>query len=112
MDVQMQNLLVFGIIFLIGVPLLQIFMSNFENKWLGLVLPGVSFFFSLLNTFGVALYTTTSNGQGTSTAVFLAIQVFLLYNISTVVLLCIHFGCRGKKRKKREMEKMNIQDLN
>jgi hypothetical protein len=38
-------------------------------------------------------------------------SVFLLYNIPTIVLLAIYFGCREKRRKTKALEKMRAQDL-
>lgn len=40
-----------------------------------------------------------------------ALYIFVLYNIPTVLLLGIYSACRGKRKKNREIEKMNIQDL-
>lgn len=37
--------------------------------------------------------------------------VFLLCNIPTAVLLAIYFVCREKQKRRKEMKKMNAQDL-
>jgi len=37
--------------------------------------------------------------------------ILLVMNIPTVVLLAIYFGCREKIKRKKAIEKMNIQDL-
>jgi len=39
------------------------------------------------------------------------ITVWLLGNIPTFVFLAIYFGCRESKWRSRQIEKMNIQDL-
>lgn len=39
------------------------------------------------------------------------IVVWLLGNIPTIILLAIYFSCRGQKRRNKQLEKMNIQDL-
>lgn len=41
----------------------------------------------------------------------LVVLVWLLANIPTAVLLVIYFACREKKRRKKQIERMNIQDL-
>ena len=37
--------------------------------------------------------------------------VFLLMNIPTAILLAIYFTVRERKRKNKEIDKMNIKDL-
>ena len=37
--------------------------------------------------------------------------LFLMYNIPTLVLLGIYFACREKYSRKKQLDKMNIQDL-
>lgn len=44
--------------------------------------------------------------------IFQMILVWLLGNIPTFVLLAIYFACRGKQRRNKQLDKMNIQDLN
>ena len=39
------------------------------------------------------------------------VMIFLLWNILTVILMAIYFACREKFKKKKEIDKMNIQDL-
>lgn len=39
------------------------------------------------------------------------IAIFLIFNIPTLISLAIYFGCRQKFRKKKLLEKMNLQDL-
>jgi len=41
----------------------------------------------------------------------LTVSTLLLFNISTIILLAIYFGCREKLKRKAQLEKMNIQDL-
>ena len=96
----------FLLILLIGAVVLQIFLSRRESPWPGLVLPGVSLLLSLIPLLNVAV---PMAGVG---EVFLTLlMVFLLYNLPTAVLLAIYFACRGKFRRKREMDRMNAQDL-
>jgi len=37
--------------------------------------------------------------------------VAVLYNIPTLILLAIYFACRGKQRKRGELNRMKIEDL-
>lgn len=89
---------------LAGTVFLQIFLSKRESKWFGLILPIITFIYSLLMIFNVAVM---AGGE-----VFWAITAaFLFSNIPTLVLLAIYFGCREKKKKRSLLDKMNIQDL-
>lgn len=95
------------IMFLVGVIVLQIFLSKRENKWLGLILPMINVVFSIIALLGMAFY-------GNESVVDIIIQfliIFLLWNIPTVILIAIYFACREKFKKRKEIDKMNIQDL-
>lgn len=92
---------------LVGIVFLQIFLSKRESRWPGLILPIISFLVALLNPLLMAMPPEGVTGS----FVFQMIVVFLLANIPTVVLLGIYFGCREKLRRKKQLEKMNIQDL-
>lgn len=91
-----------------GAILLQIFPSQKDGKWFGLILPGVAFAHSLL----LSLFSFVPAGDMTwwgiigSTA-----AVLLMANIPPLILLAIYFGCREQIRRKKALEKMSIQDL-
>ena len=97
----------FLLILLIGAVVLQIFLSRRESPWPGLVLPGVSLLLSLIPLLNVAALP----GAGAGEILTALLLVFLLYNIPTLVLLAIYLACRAKFRRKREMDRMNAQDL-
>lgn len=78
--------------------LLQIFLCRKENKWLGLILPAISFLGSLVFLLQV-------------TNVRAMILSFLVSNIGTVVYLLIYVGIRRKKKKNSDMDQMKIKDL-
>ncbi len=101
-----MTILTLGLMLLVlaGVVFLQIFLSRRESKWPGLVLPGLTFLYSLLMLLSVAVY-----DGGFPWGPILASLVG--GNIPTVILLAIYFACREKFRKRSEMEKMNIDDL-
>ena len=96
--------LVFVLALLVGGIFLQIFLSKRENRWPGLILPLLSFLYSLLMACSAVAY----NG-GIPWGAILASLV--LGNIPTVILLAIYAACRERFRKRSELDKMNIKDL-
>jgi hypothetical protein len=88
------------------VILLQIFLSKKASKWAGLILPIITFCVSvILILFNVA-------NIGTVASVIIAtIGAFMYGNIPTAVLLAIYAACRGKRKRRRDLEKMSVQDL-
>ena len=92
---------------LIGAIVLQIFLSRRESPWPGLVLPGTSLLLSLIPLLNVAALP----GAGAGDILTALLLVFVLYNIPTLVLVAIYFACRAKFRRRREMDRMNAQDL-
>ena len=101
------NTLIVMILLLGGTILLQIFLSKRESKIPGLVLPIIAFLFGLLYPLNMI---APSEGV-TAGFIVQMIVVWLLGNIPTIILLAIYFGCRGQKRRNKQLEKMNIQDL-
>ena len=97
----------FSLILLIGAVVLQIFLSRRESPWPGLVLPGVSLLLSLIPLLNVAALPGASTGD----ILTALLPVFVLYNLPTLILLAIYFACRAKFQRKREMDRMNAQDL-
>jgi len=55
--------------------------------------------------------TTQLEMADTTATIAVAVYVFLTYNIPTTILLAIYFACREKQKRNRDLEKMNIQDL-
>ena len=96
--------LVFVLALLVGGVFLQIFLSKRENRWPGLILPLLSFLYSLLMVCSAVAY----NG-GIPWGAILASLV--LGNIPTVILLAIYAACREKFHKRSELDKMQIKDL-
>lgn len=100
------NLLIVVIIMAAAIWL-QVFLSKKESRWLGLMLPLITFAYSLLTVFSIVI---TDDMTGWGIFALLA-STFLVGNIPTVILAAIYFGCREKIRRKKALEKMNIQDL-
>ena len=93
------------LLFLVAMVVLQIFLSRRENKWAGRILPIITFGSSL-----VMMLTVAHTGDLWQTAGAL-ISVFVAGNIPTAVLLAIYFACRDAQRRRKELNKMNAQDL-
>ena len=96
--------LVFLLVLLVGIVLLQIFLSKREGRWPGLILPLLTFLYSLLMACSAVVY----NGEIPWGAILASL---ILGNIPTVILLAIYAVCREKFRKQSELDKMNIKDL-
>ena len=96
--------LVFLLVLLVGIVLLQIFLSKREGRWPGLILPLLTFLYSLLMACSAVAY----NGEIPWGAILASL---ILGNIPTVILLAIYAVCREKFRNQSELDKMNIKDL-
>ena len=100
--------MIFLLLLLAGAILLQIFLSRRVSRWPGLLLPGVTFFYSLVMLLSVAAYNGNNGMEGVVAAL---LSVLVLGNIPTVMLLIIYALCRRGERTQRELNKMNAQDL-
>ena len=100
-------ILIIGLLLFVGCIVLQIWLSLRENPYLGLILPGISLLVSVLFVLNMAVLPGDGNGT------VQVLTALVLYNIPTVIFLIIHFICRDnlRRRQKRQMERMNIQDL-
>lgn len=91
----------YAIVLLAIVVLLQVFLSKRTNKWLGLILPALTFVASFMYPFIML-----SPPEGLS--ITFAMQMlgsWLIVNIPTVILLAIYCVCRksiGIKQSKEE----------
>ena len=97
--------LLFLLVFLIGGVFLQIFLSKRESRWPGLVLPLLTFLWSLLGPL---------NGMDTGSVsrnVLLVLVTLLAGNIPTLVLLAIYWAVREKRRVRDQIDKMKIDEL-
>lgn len=138
---KMEMILIIPLLVLIAIIALVIFiqvkLSRSENKFLGLILPIISFLLSISLAIGIASFapaTSTSSvtveymedgeigtvyeeeeevvesGEqgGAYIGMFL---VFLTANIPTVILGGIYMGERNKINTKKSIDKMKIEDL-
>lgn len=102
--------LIFLIAFVATMIILQVYLSRRESKVPGLVLPGILFLgelFVLPNVAAVAFFGAETLAAG---CVNVILRVFLTL-LPTIVLLVIYFLCRRGMNRKKQIEKMNIQDL-
>jgi len=93
------------LVFLVGGVFLQIFLSRRESRWPGLVLPLLTFLYSLLMVLSVR--DTGSASQNVLTV----LTAVLVGNIPTLVLLAIYWAAREKRRVRDQLDKMKIDDL-
>ena len=98
------TLWVLWLVFVVGGIALQIFLSRRESKWPGLILPGLTFLYSLVMLLSAASYA----GEIPWGPILASL---VMGNIPTAVLLAIYYAAREKFRKRSEMDKMNINDL-
>ncbi|MCL2366922.1 MAG: hypothetical protein FWC75_07760 [Oscillospiraceae bacterium] len=123
--------LIFLLAIFVGSVVLQVFLSKRENRWLGLILPFITFAISVTSVLGMTFYqswtfteslyingdlvTTVTSESGHSGlipgAVTGAINTFLLMNIPTAAFLVVYASARSKKKRTRDVEKMSVQDL-
>ena len=113
--------LIFLIAFVAAMIILQVYLSRRESKLPGLVLPANTFLgelFILLNVVtNVVMTSVADNAVGgvDSYSVFVTVLntvlTLLVISMPTIVLLVIYFLCRRGMNRKKQIEKMNIQDL-
>lgn len=99
--------LIFLLFMFAAIVALQVFLSKRRNKWLGLILPTLSFIYSLLMLPMIIAFETLGKGQ-------LSIMIFanlLIFNLPTIILLAIYWGLKEKRTLHSQIDKMNIKDL-
>lgn len=99
--------IILTLLLLAGILVLQYFLSRARSRWPGLVLPILSFLFSLLYPLNMM---APQEGVTAGFAVQM-IVVWLLANIPTAILLAIYFAVRSGRRGRSEMDKTRIEDL-
>ena len=88
---------------------LQVFLSRRKAWWPGLVIPACTLLGVLLvlpNVLLNAMSQAENAGQ-----VLLAVLSSPLCLLPTLVLLAVYFVCRRGQKRKKQLDKMNIQDL-
>ena len=96
--------LIILLVFVVGGILLQIFLSRRQSRWPGLILPLLSFLYSLVLVMNVAAVDNQIPWGP-------LLAAFVMGNIPTVILLAIYWAAREKLRVKDQIDKMHIDDL-
>lgn len=95
------------LVLIIGTFVLQFYLSKRESKWPGRIIPIICFLFSLI----VPLNFTAPEEGVTFGTIVQIVLVTCLANIPTAIHLVIYSAVREKFKRRRQMDKMNIQDL-
>lgn len=109
--------LIFLIAFVAAMIILQVYLSRRKSKLPGLVLPAITFSGELFILLNVVMTSAADNAVGgvDSYDVFVTVLntvlTLLVISMPTIVLLVIYFLCRRGMNRKKQIEKMNIQDL-
>lgn len=90
-----------------GALVLEFFLSRTESKWPGLILPAVSLLYAIL----FPLNTFLPPDAGAGFIIMEMLTEFLFASVPMWILLAVYFACRAGRRRKKQLEKMNIQDL-
>ena len=103
------------VVFMIAVWIVLLFLelklACRENKWVGLIIPAVSILFSVLSSVIMYRYLITIPDAQPIFIQSMVSLVFLFANIPTVIYLVIYIIGRLKMRKKNQLRKMNLQDM-
>ena len=93
---------------------LEVYLAKRKAWWPGLVLPALEVLYSIFAIVSAITGYYEVYGQGVPVTASLICDTFLAFlqcNIFTLVLLAVYFVCRRGERRKRQLDKMNIQDL-
>lgn len=102
------------VLLLAAVIALQVFLSRRKAWWPGLVLPALEVIYSIFAIVSAIAGYYEVYGQGVPVTASLIGDTFLAFlqcNIFTLVMLAIYFVCRHGEKRKKQLDKMNIQDL-
>ena len=105
---RVTTVLLLLLVLLAGGVLLQIFLSRRRSRWPGLVLPGLTFLYSILMVLSVAVYGRVGESGFPWGPVLYSL---ILGNLPTLVLLAIYWAARERYRMRDQMDKMKIDDL-
>lgn len=102
------------VLLLAAVIVLQVFLSRRKAWWPGLVLPAIEVAYSIFAIVSAIVGYYEVYGKGVPVTASLIRDTFLAFvqcNILTLVLLAVYFVCRHGQKRKKQLDKMNIQDL-
>ena len=101
--------LIFLIAFVAAMIILQVYLSRRKSKLPGLVLPAITFSGELTSAADNAVGGVDS--YDVFVTVLNTVLTLLVISMPTIVMLVIYFLCRRGMNRKKQIEKMNIQDL-
>ncbi len=102
-------LVLFLLATIIAIPCgLQLYLSTRKTKWFGYILPVASNTFASFFTIFTALNLI---GDSVLEMLGMALLMFLVLNIPSVVFMAIYILCRKKYFPESEMSRMKSQDL-
>lgn len=111
---MMFGILMIWLVLLAAVIVLQVFLSRRKAWWPGLVLPALEVIYSIFAIASAIAGYYEVYGKGVPVTASLICDTFLAFvqcNIFTLVLLAVYFLCRRSQKHKKQLDKMNIQDL-
>ena len=93
---------------------LQVYLSRRQAWWPGLVLPVLWFVYILLMTVAAVAGYAQAYGEPlplSAGLVWSALLSLVQANIPTYVLLAVYFFCRSGRRRRKQLDRMQVQDL-
>lgn len=85
---------------------LEVFLARRESIWPGLVLPILAGLYAVV----MVLSYTAAPDTPWNQVLGGVLAVFLVSGIPAFLLLMVFFICRSGRRRKKQLEKMNVQD--
>ncbi|MGF3066103.1 hypothetical protein ACQV2S_01920 [Facklamia sp. P13064] len=105
----MRAALIMFIVYGALIIILQILLSKLKNKWFGLILPSLSFVYSM--SLSLILTITPLEQSDNMKSLMDFVSTLLVNNIPTFILLAIYFAMRKQLKISSQIEKMKIRDL-
>lgn len=99
--------MLFGLVPVVGLIVLQVYLSKLEKDWPGLVLPGLFLGSSVIAVLGLT-FVALSDPSILIRLLFLLV----IFNIPTLILFLIYKSVHKKQVPTKELDRMTIQDLN
>ena len=91
--------------------LVEYFLAKLESPWPGRILPILSVFYSVCLALIIALNVVPASEMGIPAALLVALVFLLVFNLPTAVFLIVYRNTRKKYVDRKNMDRMNIQDL-
>ena len=93
---------------------LEVYLAKRKAWWPGLVLPALWFIYILFMMVGAVAGYAQVYGEPLPLSfglVWSALCSLVQANIPTYVLLAVYFFCRSGRRRRKQLDKMQVQDL-